>query len=238
MRARFYFVPLAFAAVCGVAAHAQIVSYTFGSSGSPSSSATTVAGNVSASSFASNLGSGATSSGSPGSLNAGGGGGSYFVSSNWRAVDGNYFYFTITPAAGYQITLSDFSFYYAATSTGPNSASLTSSADNYGSALGNFALTRQAGGSLLASDWHAANSSITMTAISSATIFRVNATGASASTGALRIDAVTLNGTVSAVPEPATYAAISGAIALLGVIVSRRRKKSSATVAEDSVREA
>lgn len=231
MRARFCF-SVSASLLFGCALEAQIVSYTFGTTGSPTISPAASA-NVSASDFASNLGTGAASSSSPGSATAGGGGGSYFIASNWRSADNNYFYFTITPAAGYQIQLSDFSFYYAATGSGPTSASLASSADSYGNALASFSLTRQAGGSLVASDWHPASSSITLSAISTATTFRLNATGASGSTGSLRVDAVTLNGVVSAVPEPATVAAIGGAAALLATVVIRRRKKSPAKSAED-----
>lgn len=207
------------------AAHAQIAIYGFGPTGTPTLSATSSATNVTASSFASFTGGGTTGTSSPGSSGAGGGGGAYFTSANWRSSDGNYVYFTITPAAGFQVSLTGFSYYYASTSSGPNSLSLFSSADSYSSSLtGAQSLTTQAGGSLLSADWHQNSGSISLT-FSSPTTFRLTGTGASLSTGSLRLDAVTLNGSVSAIPEPSTYAAVFGGLALLGTLWHRRRQR-------------
>jgi hypothetical protein len=73
-----------------------------------------------------------------------------------------------------------------------------------------------------ASDWHLASSSITLT-FSSATTFHITGTGASTSAGAFRIDDPTFTGTVSAIPEPSTYATIAGGIVFAGAIWQRRR---------------
>lgn len=224
MRARI-FLPSGFGLLLLVGSlSGQIVSYSFGTSGAQTTAATFTAENLSSSIFASTLGGGVTSSSSPGSSTAGGGGGAYFTASNWRASDGNYFSFSVTPASGYAVIVTSISFYYASTSTGPSSAMLTSSVDGYAGNLGTFSLTQQAGGSLLAADWHQASSSITLTAFDTATSFRLGATGASVAGGTLRVDAVVLNGTVSAVPEPSTYAAIAGVWAVCGVLWHRRRR--------------
>ena len=210
-------------------ARAQIAVYGFGPTGTPTVSVTSTATNVSADSFASFTGGGATSTTSPGSSTAGGGGGAYFTSQNWRSSDNNYVFFTITPASGYQVTLTSFSYYYASTSTGPSSVSLFASSDGYASSLTGSQSLTQAAGSLVAADWHQNNTSITLT-FSSPTTFRLTGTGASGSTGALRLDAVTLNGSVSAIPEPSTYAAIFG-VAALGFAGWHRRRQQQKTPA-------
>jgi hypothetical protein len=220
----FIYVPFVLIALVG-AARAQIAIYGFGPTGTPTLAATSSASNVTTSSFASFTGSGTTGTSSPGSSTAGGGGGAYFTSANWRSSDGNYVYFTITPADGYQVSLTSFSYYYASTSTGPNSLSLFSSSDSYTSSLsGTQSLTKQAGGDLLSTDWHQNSGSISLT-FTSPTTFRLTGTGASISTGSLRLDAVTLNGSVSAIPEPSTYGAIVGGLALIGALWHRRRQR-------------
>lgn len=206
-----------------VARAQTIVSYTFGTTGSPVTSANTVASNVSASSFSSFTGSGANGT-STGSATAGGSGGAYFTASNFRTSDNNYFSFTLTPTAGYQVTLTSVSFYYASSSTGPTSSLVQSSADSYGSNLASFTLT-PAAGTITAADWHQSSSSITLS-FTSATTFHITGSGAAGSTGAFRIDDVTLLGSVSlvAVPEPAETALFAG-FAALGAAWYRRRRK-------------
>jgi hypothetical protein len=208
-----------------VSGQITLVSYNFGSAASPTTSAGTVAANVSAGVFSGNLGSPSTSSGSPGSSTAGGSGGSYFTSSNWTNSDSNYFAFTLTPNPGSQLTLTSVTFYYAATSTGPTSFSLLSSADGFAAPLASNSITK-ASGSLLASDWHSQTSSITLT-FTSATTFRLTATGATSVSGGLRVDDVTLKGTVTAVPEPSTYAAWAGLLVLAAAMWHQHRRRSS-----------
>ena len=122
MRARFLFVLTTLGWLLLQGLQAQVVSYTFGSTSSPTTGAATVAANLTASTFASFTGSGTTGINSPGSSTAGGGGGAYFTATNWRSADGNFLYFTLTPANGFQLNLSSFSFHYASTGTGPTSA--------------------------------------------------------------------------------------------------------------------
>jgi hypothetical protein len=212
--------------ICSAVGWAQspVAQWTFGTSTSPSLLPSTVA-NVSAGSFGGLTGSPTTGASSPMSGGAGGSGGSYFTAQSWRSSDGNYFCFTVTPASGYTVTLSSLSFNYAATGTGPTSYTLLSSSNSYSTPLTGSSLTPQAGGSLVSSDWHSVNSSITLS-FATPTTFRLTATGASGASGSFRVDDVSLNGNASltAVPEPATYAVILGAIVLAHTSWQRRRR--------------
>jgi hypothetical protein len=201
----------------------QVLVYNFGPSATPTTNATTTALNTTDSVFSSLAGSGTTSTTSPGSTTAGGSGGAYFSANTFRTSDNNYFYFTITPSSGYQVSLTNVSFYYLSTSTGPSNSTLQSSSDSYGSDLATFTLTRAAA-SPVAADWHQTSTSITLT-FTSPTTFRITGTGASSSAGGFRIDDVTFSGAVSAIPEPSAYAAIAGAIMLAGATWKRLRPR-------------
>jgi hypothetical protein len=63
-----------------------------------------------------------------------------------------------------------------------------------------------------------------MSGINTATTFRIFGSGASSSLGTFRVDDVTVNGAVTAVPEPSTYAALLGGMALTGAIILRHRR--------------
>lgn len=221
MRARFLFLLVSIGAIApGVPAlRAQIVTYTFGPSGSPTTAATTVATNLSASVFTGSTGSPATGSGTP--LFTAGSGSNYFTATTWTggAPGSNYFEFTLTPANGYDFQVTTISFGYRSTGTGPTAFAIRSSADAYGADLTSGTLTNDG-------SWYASGpSSITLSGLSSATTFRLYASGASAGGGTLRVDDVTLAGSISAVPEPSTYAAIFGAVVLAGAAWRRRRER-------------
>jgi hypothetical protein len=225
--------------ICSTVGWAQssVAQWTFGTSTSPSLLPSTAA-NVSAGSFGGLTGSPTTGANSPMSGGAGGSGGSYFTAQYWRSADGNYFCFTITPAGGYTVTLSSLSFNYASTGTGPTSYTLLSSSDSYSTLLTSGSLTPQAGGSLVSSDWHSVNSSITLS-FTTPTTFRLTATGASSASGSFRVDDVSLNGNASltAVPEPATYAVILGAVVLVHTGWQRRRRNRRCRAADHSASE-
>jgi hypothetical protein len=228
MNARFLFSVLALSLAVSPCAQAQLVTYTFGSAGSPTTDANSVTTNLSASVFSGSVGSPGTGSGTP--VYSAGSGGSFFSASSWTgaAPGGNYFEFTLTPADGYRFDVTSVSFGYRATSTGPTAFAFRSSSDGYASDLAAGSLTNDG-------SWYASGAvSITLSALASGTTFRVYGSGASAAGGTLRLDDVTLNGTVSAVPEPATVAALAGLAALLTAIVVHRHKKSPAVRAEDS----
>lgn len=208
---------LAFVASCGVM-RAQLVTYSFGSAASPTTSATSFDSLVTVSVFSGSLGTPTTGSGTP--VYSAGSGGSFFTATAWTgtAPGTNYFQFTVTPTAGYEFSATSISFGYRATSTGPTSLAIRSSADSYSTSLATATLTND-------STWYASgNLSITLSGLNSATTFRIYGSGASSAAGTFRVDDVVLNGAVtSAVPEPSTYAAIFGALALVVIVVQRRR---------------
>lgn len=202
-------------------AHAQIVTYTFGSTASPTTAAATVDSNVTASVLSGNLGSPSTGGTSP--LYTAGSGGAYFSASAWTGSSPgtNYFQFTITPDAGYLFSTTSISFGYRSTATGPIAFSIRSSADAYASSLASGTLTNT-------SAWFSSGSlSTSLSNLTTATTFRIYGSGASAGGGTFRVDDVTLNGTsgLAPIPEPSTFAVILGALALAGVALQRRRNK-------------
>ena len=203
------------AMTCSV--QAQIVIYSFGTSGSPTTNASSTASHVSASVFSGLNGGPATGSGSP--VYAAGSGGSFFTATTWTgaAPGSNYFQFTITPDSGYSISATTLTFGYRATPTGPTAYAIRSSADSYTANLASGSFTNDG-------NWSSVGSiSITLSGLVSATTLRLYGSGASAAGGTLRVDDVGLSGTVTAIPESSTYAAILGTLTLLGVVIWRRR---------------
>ena len=203
------------AMTCSV--QAQIVIYSFGTSGSPTTNASSTASDVSASVFSGLNGTPATGSGSP--VYSAGSGGSYFTATAWTgaAPGSNYFQFTITPDSGYSISTTTLTFGYRATPTGPTAYSIRSSADSYTANLASGSFTNDG-------NWSSVGSiSITLSGLVSATTLRLYGSGASTAGGTLRVDDVGLSGTVTAIPESSTYAAILGTVTLLGVVIWRRR---------------
>ena len=197
--------------------HAQIVPYAFGSAVAPTIAATSAVANLSPSVFSAKRGSPATGSGNP--LYSAGSGSGYFTASAWTgsAPGTNCFAFTLTPNSGYELSLSSISFGYRATGSGPTAFAVRSSSDTYASA-------RTSGTIQNDSSWPSSGTlSITLSSLPPATALGVYGFGASSGLGTLRVDDVTLIGSVVAISEPATYAAILGAAALAGVMIPRQR---------------
>jgi len=206
----------------GSTAQGQIAVYSFGTAGSPTAGVTSVASNLTADLFSGNLGTPGPGGTSP--LYTAGSGGGYFTAAAWTGVapGSNYFEFTLTPDAGYAFSATSMTFGYRATSTGPTNFAVRSSVDTYASNLISGPITGD-------SAWHSAGTlTITLSGINTATTFRILGSGASSSLGTFRVDDVTVYGSVTAVPEPSTYAAILGILVLTSVILHRRRQTRAA----------
>jgi hypothetical protein len=206
--------------IAGAAASAQVVVYNFGTTGSPTTSATAAAPGLTASVFSGNLGTPATGGTSP--LYSAGSGGSYFSASTWTgtAPGNNYFQFTLTPDFGQELDITGLTFGYRATATGPTAFTVRSSADGYVSDLISGSITGD-------STWHDSGAlAFTLSDLDQATTFRIYGSGASSTLGTFRIDDVTLSGSVSAVPEPSTYALMFGFVVLVGAGLRRARRGS------------
>eukprot|EP01012_Entosiphon_sulcatum_P042059 TRINITY_DN55997_c0_g1_i1.p1 TRINITY_DN55997_c0_g1~~TRINITY_DN55997_c0_g1_i1.p1 ORF type:complete len:290 (+),score=20.69 TRINITY_DN55997_c0_g1_i1:309-1178(+) len=228
-----------------LSARAQIYTYPFTDvvSGTSSSSAGGTASNLTFSSV--------TASGVGATANAGG----VFSFVTWTtgattgqntfsgALDTtDYYQFTITPAANFSYSLTTLVFDAGRSSTGPRQFLVRSSADNYSSNLA--ASVTNANVSVVATNVFQiidntnttayAGNTITMTGLSSYTsvtgplTFRIYAYNSEATTGSFRIDNLAINGSVSAIPEPSTYAAIFGTLALVGTVWHRRRQRKAA----------
>ncbi|MBI5768414.1 MAG: PEP-CTERM sorting domain-containing protein [Verrucomicrobia bacterium] len=138
-------------------------------------------------------------------------------SGSWSATSPTkYFSFTITPSSGYTLSITTISFDYRQTATG---------AANYQVDIGSD--TNVASGVFSTdSTWHSISQSITVTAFSDSREIRIY--GYNGGSGSFALDRVTLSGTVSAIPEPSTYAALFGAAALAVAIWMRRGKRDAA----------
>lgn len=207
--------------VIGGMARGQLVVYSFGSTASPTTNATSTASNLTPGAFFGLSGTPATGSGTP--VYAAGSGGGFFTAAAWTdpAPGTNYFQFTLTPDEGHSFSATSISFGYRATGTGPTAYALRSSADSFSSDLASATFITDG-------NWHASGSlSITLPELATATAFRIYGSGASSASGTLRIDDVTLGGSVGAiaVPEPATYATVFGLVALAGMAIRRCRRR-------------
>jgi hypothetical protein len=152
-----------------------------------------------------------------------------FNAENWSTgtLDATkYFEFTISAQTGYQFGVTSIDLTHQRSGTGPVTFTLRSSTDNYTSNLGSVTIgdvtTTQA----------SSFSSITLTALSTVTfrVFGSSAEGAGGSWGigdssTASANDLVINGAVSAVPEPSTYAAILGAITLVGTAFYRRKRQ-------------
>lgn len=140
-----------------------------------------------------------------------------YTATGWNSasLDANdYFTWTITPTGGATLNLTSFVYTGQASGTGPTTFSFRTSADSFSTGLGTATAT---------------GATITLTGgafqgLSSALEFRLYGWGASSASGTFSVNDFTFNGSVSAIPEPSTYAALAGASAL-GLSIWRRRRR-------------
>lgn len=206
---------------------AQTVLLSWNVTGVTASSSPTFAGTAASHISGGNLtlGAGLTASSAANTF----GGSSFNQSTFAGSIAGNdYISFTITPASGYSISLSSLTYYAEKTSsTSTFNVYLTSNQTgfNTSSALDTYTFTSSS------PPVH----SVTLTSpglqnVTSSIEFRLYGT-TTATTETFRIrdlsssSDLTINGTVSAVPEPSIYAALMGAAALVGTALHRRRQR-------------
>jgi hypothetical protein len=224
-------------------AEAQVViGYNFGSTGGFTTASTSgTAANFSVGSFsiANSLG---TVTGTPNAASApaantytipaGDGGGSNSSNGNYgnavaigalNTSTTAYYSVTLTPSAGYLLQVSSFDFGTRSTSTGPQSYSIRSSVDNYGSDIATGSIANN-------STWTFKQNTFSSTLVGStdtAITLRLYTFGGAGSptSGTInnRIDDVFIG--ITAVPEPSIYAVLSG-VGLLGFGLWRRRGQS------------
>ncbi len=190
----------------GTNARAQIVTYNFNAgslAGSNGTGASSSAFSVSDGSFTSTAFTTESPPNSPAIADSG----------SWNALSPTkYFSFTVTPLAGYTLSLTTLTFDYRQTGTGALNYTISAAGTQIGSA-GTF--TRD-------STWRSVNHALNLSNITTATEIRIYGYGGGS--GSFGIDTVTLNGTAS-IPEPSTYALVFGALALACAVIHRRRGK-------------
>lgn len=140
---------------------------------------------------------------------------------------GDYLSFTITPAAGYVLNISSVSFNSGVSSAVTNfNASLLSSATGFDAAGAlhsySFATTTPPAQSITLSGTAALQN------VSEALEFRLYGWRDSAGTSTFRLRTLSgsdlvVTGSVTAIPEPGTYAVLLGAVVLAGAVIRRRR---------------
>ena len=133
---------------------------------------------------------------------------------------------------GFTLSLTSFSFKTSRSSTGPASVSVELFVGGVSQGVSStFSPTNTTTTTTAAMNSNTFDfADLTSIAATSTVTFRVYGWGGTGSSGNLRVDDLTINGTVSAIPEPSTYSAIFGA-AVLGCAVWRRKqqKKNSVT---------
>lgn len=135
---------------------------------------------------------------------------------NSASLDANdYFTWTLTPATGYTLSLTNLIYTAQTSGTGPSNFSLRTSADTFTTSLGTPTAT---------------GATITLTGASfqgltSSLEVRLYGWAATSTSGSFSVNDFSFNGSMSAVPEPSTYATLAGAAALSFSCWQRRRQR-------------
>jgi hypothetical protein len=189
---------------------AQLITFSFqGAAGSEAAWAPeAVAGGLSVNPFT--RGTGLSSASGAGTFSASG-----WSTGTLDAQD--YFAFSLTPESGWDMSLSQLSLDERRSATGIRAWSVRSSLDAFSSDLGYFEVPDDA-------DTRVGQTTLLGLAfdhLESGVEFRVYGFGAESGSGTWRIDNVTLQGEISAVPEPAEYALVFG-IGLMAYAIGGR----------------
>ena len=225
MHPRRLYLALAALALASMPAAAQLVSWEV-------SGITADANNPFAGSFGTHIAGGALSLGSgvvaSASSSTFGGSGFNQMSLANAITDGDYLAFTLTPAAGYTASISSISLNFGVSTATTNfNVALLSSATGFtsGDALwtSSFSTTTPAPATITLTNTAALQS------LTSTTTFRLYGWRDTSGGSTLRVrnlsgNDLTIAGTTSPVPEPATYAALLGGLVLLGTALQRRRR--------------
>lgn len=147
------------------------------------------------------------------------------------SAGGDYITFSITPTSGNQLNLSGATITYTLqnSANGPDYYSVRSSIDSFGSDLSaSSAALNQGGTNTPSSTSLTLPSSVAYTGLTNTVEFRIYGWGAGVGSGTMSVNAWSMTGSVSAVPEPATYAVILGGVVLAGTLWQRRRMRGAA----------
>jgi len=126
-----------------------------------------------------------------------------------------YFSWHIEPTPGHLISFSSFTYTAQTSGAGPTSFAFRSSLDEFAADIG----TPIANGATIdLTDEVFQN-------VAAPIEFRLYGWGAAAGNGTFSVNDFTFTGFVSTVPEPNTCAAVFGALALVGAVLYRRRRK-------------
>ncbi|MFL9844823.1 Ig-like domain-containing protein [Flavobacterium rhizosphaerae] len=138
------------------------------------------------------------------------GGSSRYNAKGWNTADlaaDNYFYFTLTPNAGYEIDFDSFMYTGQKSGTGPKYFSIRTSLDNYTTDVYTYSETGDA--SMTFPELTASLSASTFQGITQAITFRFYAWGATSATGSFSINDFAFNGTVALAALAAPVTAVT-----------------------------
>lgn len=147
-----------------------------------------------------------------------------YSASGWNSSSldlNDYFTWALAPTTGHALSLTSFVYSGQASGSGPTSLSFRSSLDSFSAGIGTPVTS---GATLSLSD-------AIFQDLTTPIEFRLYGWSASSSGGTFSVNDFSFNGTVSAlsaVPEPSTYAAIAGLLALAAAMYRRQRQRSPA----------